>query len=350
MMNEIQIVNPGTEITTHNRQINEKLARYFSQIFSRLPANTQRAFSNTMKYYMGYCNINNLVSFSELMTESIESVKQYVSSMCESQLAYKTVTLRVAMISKMFSIADLPNPIKESTFLKDFIKLELRDFDIYNRANQAPALRVEDLERINSTVVPDNLLDVRDLAIINTMFDGLLRANEVARIQIKHIDFKCHKLLIERSKSDQDGHGSYRYISETSLSYISDYINESNDGKENGDLARIDSGILFRPISPKGTSLKPYDESIKRVSKMKTLNYTTIYRAIKRIAQKADLDIDLTGHSMRVGGAVSMAEANINIQDIKKAGGWSSEVMPARYTEQAQIEMGMHSLAKKNGR
>ena len=53
---------------------------------------------------------------------------------------------------------------------------------------------------------------------------------------------------------------------------------------------------------------------------------------------------------MRVGGAVSMAEANLPIQDIKKAGGWSSEVMPARYTEQANVELGMSSLANRNGR
>lgn len=349
-MNEVDVLSPQLNVATHSSYANEKLSRYFNDIFKRLPANTQRSFSNTMKYYMAFCNVNGIVGFNQALTDNIESVKHYVSSMCESQLAYKTVKLRIAMLSKMFAIVGYPNPIKESVYLKDFITLELREFDIYNRANQAPALRLEDLEQINSVVIPDNLLDIRDLAIINTMFDGLLRANEVARVQLKHIDFKGQKLLVEKSKNDQDGRGSFRYISATSLSYLSDYLNEANESKPDGDQTRINEGIIFRPLSPKGTSLRPYDESVKRVSEMKTLNYTTIYRAIKRIALKAGIDIELSTHSMRVGGAVSMAEANLSIQDIKKAGGWSSEVMPARYTEQANVELGMSSLAKRNGR
>jgi hypothetical protein len=45
-----------------------------------------------------------------------------------------------------------------------------------------------------------------------------------------------------------------------------------------------------------------------------------------------------------------MTEANLSLQDIKKAGGWSSEVMPARYTEQADVDQGMSSFAKMRGR
>ncbi|MGP4945159.1 tyrosine-type recombinase/integrase [Pseudoalteromonas nigrifaciens] len=349
-MQNSDLTENSTGLSVHNSLANEKISRYFKDIFTRLPRNTQRAFSNTMKYYMNFCNVNGYVAFSKSINVSSESVKQYVTSMCESQLAYTTVTLRIAMLSKMFAIVEYPNPLKESNYIRDFIRLELRDFDIYNRANQAPALRLEDLQKINSVVVPDNLLDIRDLAIINTMFDGLLRANEVARIQLKDIDFTHNKLLIETSKSDQEGKGSFRYISQTSLTYISDYINEANNTNPNEHSKRINKGIVFRPLSPKGTSLKAYDESINRVSLMPVLNYTTIYRAIKRIAAKAELAIDISGHSMRVGGAVSMTEANLSLQDIKKAGGWSSEVMPARYTEQADVDQGMSSLAKMRGR
>lgn len=329
---------------------NESLEKYFNDIFKRLPKNTQRAFNSTYRSYAFFCSVNNLISFSETMSVTEESVKKYVTSMCESQLSFKTVKTRISILSKLIALAELKNPIKESEYLKDFIRLELQEFDIYNRAKQAPALRLEDLEKINSTVIPENLLDIRDLALVNVMFDGLLRADDVARVQIKHIDFKQNRLLVEKSKNDQAGAGSYRYISDISLSYISDYLTEANEGKLEGDPRSIRKGILFRATSPKGTSLRDYDESVTRTGLMTKLNYTTIYRAIKRIAQKAELDFDISGHSMRVGGAVSLAEDGQSIVDIKNAGGWKTDTQPARYIEQARIENGMSVLARKNGR
>lgn len=350
IMNNLVIGNTKNSAIEKRADQQNNMDRYFSDIFKRLPANTQRAFTSTLNSYSTYCMSNDLIGFSPSMNENIECIKSYVTSMCESQLAYSTVNHRVSILSKMFSIASLPNPIKESDYLRDFIKLELQEFDIYSRAKQAPALRLSDLETINSTVIPDNLLDIRDLALVNIMFDGLLRADEVARIQIKHLNFEANKLLVEKSKSDQSGKGSYRYASATSLDYIADYLQEANAEKDENDPTRINEGILFRAISPKGTSIKPYDESIKRVSKMKVLNYSTIFRAIKRIAKKAGIELEVSGHSLRVGGAVSMAEANQSVSDIKKAGGWSSESMPARYTEQANVSMGMSELAKKFNR
>lgn len=324
--------------------------RYFEDIFKRLPANTQITFISTLKSYSRFCSVNGLAGFTLSLDENIECIKNYVTAMCESQLSHNTITLRVRVLSKLFSIKSLPNPIKESIYLKDFIKLELQEFDIYNRAKQAPALRVEDLEHINNTVIPENLLDLRDLALVNIMFDGLLRADEAARIQLKHIDFEKNRLLVERSKTDQSGKGSFRYASRTSLAYISDYIKEANLNKSNDDPCTINEGILFRPLSPKGTSLKPYNEDVKRVSQMKVLNYSTIFRAIKRIAKKASIELDVSGHSLRVGGAVSMAEANKTVSQIKKAGGWTSESMPARYTEQANLSDEMSGFANSFNR
>jgi integrase len=227
----------------------------------------------------------------------------------------------------------------------------MQEHDIYNKAKQAPALTLEILTTINENVIPDTLLDIRDLAMINIMFDGLLRADEVVAIQLKHINYQKNSLLVPKSKTDQQGRGSNRHISNTSLSYISDYLAEANlimqTDKSSNDTSRINKGILFRSLSPKGTSLLPYDESPTRVKNMQKLNYSTIYRALKRIAQKAGITLDISAHSPRVGGAVSMAEANISMTKIQDAGGWKSSAMPARYTEQANMGSGMAELAKK---
>ena len=250
------------------------------------------------------------------------------------------------------SIVKIPDPLKQSEYLRDFIKLEMQEHEVFNVANQAPALTLDILNQINDSVIPDTLLDIRDLAMINMMFDGLLRADEVASVQLQHINHLKRCLLVPRSKTDQTGKGSKRYISQTTLAYVSDYIGEANfnqktnQNKTSEDRTKITKGILFRALSPKGTSMLTYDEKQTRVKDMKKLDYTTIYRALKRIANKAGVDVSVTAHSPRVGGAVSMAEANVSMTKIQKSGGWKSAAMPARYTEQADIGSGMGELAE----
>lgn len=326
--------------------------KYFTDIFSRLPKNTQRAYKSDLKSYYQYCFINNMPGLTPNIEKTEESIKAYVTSMCQSQLAYNTIVHRMATLSKFMNIAKLPNPLKQSEYLRDFIKLEIREHDIFNRANQAPALKVEILSDINNNVIPDTLLDIRDLAIINLMFDALLRADELMSVQLKHIDYEKNRLFVPTSKVDQSGKGSFRFISNTSLAYIYDYINEANINnktkikKLENDPTSINKGILFRGLSPKGTSVLPYDETATRISDMVTLDYTTIYRALKRIALKAGIDIEISAHSPRVGSAVSMKESGISLEKIKEAGDWKSVAMPARYTEQANVDSGMEELAE----
>ena len=52
-------------------------------------------------------------------------------------------------------------------------------------------------------------------------------------------------------------------------------------------------------------------------------------------------ELGFSSHSGRVGKAVSMVEAGADDRELMQAGGWSSPVMPARYTKQARLGMGV---------
>ncbi|GAA5141074.1 tyrosine-type recombinase/integrase [Thalassotalea piscium] len=347
-MSELTLRDLNVIVPEHHKEAANK---YFTDIFNLLPANTQRSYKSDLKQYYDFCFANDLPGLTPDMELTEKSIKAYVMTMCESQLAHNTIVHRMATLSKFMAVAKFPNPLKQSEYLRDFIKLQMKAHDIYARANQAPALRLRDLEQINNNVIPDTLLDIRDLAMINMMFDGLLRADEVAPVQMKHIIYKDNKILVPTSKTDQSGKGSLRYVSNTTLAYVSDYISEANIDrntqleKQSDDPTRINKGILFRPISPKGTTLLPYDESITRLSDMPKLAYVNIYKSLKRIAKKGGVDIPISGHSPRVGAAVTMAENKVSTKEIQDAGDWKSPDMPARYTEQAQVESGMSKLA-----
>jgi len=57
-----------------------------------------------------------------------------------------------------------------------------------------------------------------------------------------------------------------------------------------------------------------------------------------RAGLNADLCDRLSGHSMRVGAALDMAENGIDLVPIMHAGGWKSASMVVRYTQQISLQ------------
>jgi site-specific recombinase XerD len=212
------------------------------------------------------------------------------------------------------------------------------------------------LEQINNAIIPDSLLELRDLAIINLMFDALLRADELVRVCIEDISARNNTLLVVSSKSDQSGQGQYRYVSSSTISMVQEYINEANlDPKTkaprlSSDLRGLHKGVLFRRLTNHKTALLPFDENIPS-HKANVLNYSSVYRIWQRIAQRAGISENITPHSGRVGGAVSLAEDGASLPELQLAGGWQSPEMPGHYTKQANVKRGgMAKLSAKRKR
>ena len=44
------------------------------------------------------------------------------------------------------------------------------------------------------------------------------------------------------------------------------------------------------------------------------------------------------GHSLRIGSAVSLAEAGASVKEVQRAGRWQDPAMPARYVREAPTE------------
>ncbi|QJR82623.1 tyrosine-type recombinase/integrase [Alteromonas pelagimontana] len=340
-------------VSTYKKAVNA----YFTDIFTKLPKNTQRAYVSDFNEFAIFCEQENLPGFNEVMDNNLHCIKRYVEVLCQSPLAYRTIKRRLSALSKFLGIAQLPNPITQSVYLKDFVRLSLAENEKYQLSSrQAVPLTLDLLEQINESVIPDSLLEMRDLALINLMFDALMRADEVVRVRLDHINRRDNAVLVLTSKSDQSGKGSYRYISNSTLAMIDEYVEESNFDAANSvprnpeDPRRINSGILFRRLSNRGHALLPYDESATGKSSA-VLEYSSVYRIWKRIALSANIKENITPHSGRVGGAVSLAESGATLPEMQLAGGWRSPEMPGHYGQQAAVgKGGMARLAKKRGR
>lgn len=350
--NKPAIIGAGID-NVHKAAVND----YFRDIFTKLPANTQRAYISDFNEFTIFCEQHNLPGLTDDMQNNQDCLKHYIDMLCQSPLMYRTIKRRMSALSKFLSIANLPNPIIQSAYLKDFIRLSLAENEKYQLAtNQAVPLTLDILEQINENVIPDTLLEMRDLALINLMFDALLRADEVVRVRLDHINRRNNAILVPKAKSDQSGKGAYRYISNSTIAMIDEYVHEANYNptancpRLASDPRCITKGILFRRLSNRGHALLPYDESLggKRAP---VLEYSSVYRIWKRVAELAGVTENITPHSGRVGGTVSLAESGATLAELQLAGGWKSADMPGHYAQQANVGRGgMAKLAKSRGR
>ncbi|MCY3823239.1 MAG: tyrosine-type recombinase/integrase [Nitrospinae bacterium] len=152
---------------------------------------------------------------------------------------------------------------------------------------------------------------LRDAAIVAVASDALLRVSEVAALDVADVNLEEQTVWIRRSKTDQEGQGVMQYLGEPTVGRIRAWLA----------LAGIEEGALFRPVY-KGGRLRPgrlTDRSIRSI--------------IARWGKAAGAEGRVSGHSLRVGGAQSLASAGASLVEMQLAGRWSSPAMPGRYAQ-----------------
>jgi integrase len=197
-----------------------------------------------------------LESFSADAGVIEQSVKLYMLHLCASPtISHATVKRRKAAISSFLGMAKLPNPF-DSKYLNELISRELAEEEKYSRGRQAAPLTSDLLEIINTRIKPDNLLDSRDLALVNVMYDALLRSDEATKVKIGDINRRDLTIFVPATKSDQTGKGSFRYLSKTSVQLIDAYLGLAQLTVSSSlNFKQLSKANLFRGLSPKKTSI-----------------------------------------------------------------------------------------------
>ena len=163
------------------------------------------------------------------------------------------------------------------------------------------------VDRICAKAELDGVVGLRDSAILRLMSDCLLRVSEVSAVEVGHLSDNA--LLIPRSKTDQTGEGKTLFVGDETQAVIREYI----------EAAGITTGALFRRIYKSGEvgdRLPP--------------------NAIRRIVQKRSDGVRgvkgrVSGHSLRVGAAVSLAQGGATLAEMQDNGRWKDSRMPGHY-------------------
>ena len=158
---------------------------------------------------------------------------------------------------------------------------------------------------------PGDLGGLRDAAIVAVASDALLRVSEVAALDVADVNQEEQTVLIRRSKTDQEGSGAVQFLGKPTTARIQAWLQGSG----------LTEGALFRGVGRAG-----------RVQDGR-LTDRTIRRIITQRARAAGVGGRVSGHSLRVGSAQSLATAGASLVEMQIAGRWQSPAMPGRYAQ-----------------
>ena len=138
----------------------------------------------------------------------------------------------------------------------------------------------------------------RDLALIGTMRDALLRRAEAAALlwhHVQYLDDGTGRLVIMRSKTNPEP--------------------------------------VTRPLRAQTVAyLKAYQGSAKPQDRVFPFSTFSISNMIRKACSHAGLGDDFSGHSCRVGMAQDLLKSGATVAEIMYAGRWSDPMMVGRYT------------------
>ena len=190
---------------------------------------------------------------------------------------------------------------------------------------QRNGLTWREVEKICAVQEADGTLrGLRNSAILRVMSDGLLRISEVTELRID--DLEDSTLRIRFSKTDQEGQGEHLYLCEDTRQIVGKWLKRSG----------LTEGSLFRRMTARGDNL--YRD--KETGEPYALTHDGVRRIIKSCASRVGLVDKVSGHSARIGSAVSLAQAGASLVDIQTAGRWKDPGMPAHYARAQFAERG----------
>ena len=310
-MNEIRVIEnnqTASPLTNVNRETAEL-------IFSSVPANTVRAYAGALRRFRAWSNDTAIDQVTDAM------LADYVTHLRNEGKSPSTIQIAVSAVNYAARYAGVSMPADVAT--KETLRA-VRVNDALTRSQggeshrrgQVTGLTWRDVARVcGFAEASGGIAGLRDSAMIQLMSDCLLRVSEVVAVNCSHL--RRSALYIPRSKTDQMGEGKSLYVTQETRRAIKKYR----------ERAGIERGALFRRIRRGG------------VVTNERLTAGSARRRIKHWAEIAGFQ-GVSGHSMRVGSAVSLAQKQASVVEMQQAGRWKDPKMPAHYAQAEIAEQG----------
>ena len=168
---------------------------------------------------------------------------------------------------------------------------------------------------------PETLAGIRNRALLLLGYDFLARRSELVALRAKDIQFTNDGALkgtIRKSKTDQYGRGRLVFGSVRSAKLVRKWLRQKPKHIKPIFCAINHGKCINRPIC---------DRNVNDIIKRSVLK-------VKRCERPSDLEV--SGHSLRVGAAQDLLIKGYDLAAIIRTGGWSNSSTVSRYLRFSQ--------------
>jgi len=274
---------------------------------------TIRAYRADFTDFIHFCEERSEIA---LPAEPI-SVVEYIIKLTSQKKSSASIRRAIAGIASIHKLNRFENPTQDPDVMLEMRRMHRK---LGRASKQAPGITADLLEKMLEATGKD-IRGIRDRALLLTAYDTLSRRSELVSLRIEDIKTQVingnetTSILLRKSKTDQDSSGRWLHLSTRTQDAIVEWIKTLNE----------DKGALFRGIT-------------RGQHAMRTLGSGQINRIYKRIARMSDIGSDLnlkiSGHSMRVGHAQDLVNSGASLPIIMTMGRWSKADTVMRYVEQ----------------
>jgi integrase len=305
-----------TSLTTQPRtgQLSPYLAEKARQYIhnSKSPA-TLRAYAAHWKTFTGFCEQHGVTS----LPATPEAVCAFMIEQAEN-LRAATLTAKLSAIAYQHRVSKQPNPC-DTAEVKEMLAGIRRTLGTAPRRKKA--ITPDILMRILAAL-PDSLRGRRDRAILLVGWASAMRRSELAAMRVEDITFTNYgaRVLIPRSKTDQEGEGQFIHLEkgdDSALCPITALRNWLN-------TCGVTSGTVFRGIDLMTGRMNDEAISGRQIARI-------VKDAAARVGESAH---EFAGHSLRSGFVTSALAAGAGEIDVMEQTRHTSSKMLKVYSRQ----------------
>jgi site-specific recombinase XerC len=275
--------------------------------------NTRRAYRSGVRAWCAWCETYGLTP----LPAAAADVVAFLAAERGQGLSVNTLNLRRAAVRYLHFIAGLPVPTAEARVSETMAGIH-REAAAQGQATQKLAATIDILRQILDPI-GDDLVGLRDRALLLIGFAGALRRAELAAIRVEHLEARDRglRLTLPHSKGERAG----RAVT-VAIPYGTTALCPVRALRRWQDAARITEGPIFRRIwLPPSRALAPDAARPGPVIGEDAIDAGTVARIVKARAKAAGFDpAILGGHSLKRGAMTTGMDRGVHPTRLKQLG------------------------------
>ena len=274
--------------------------------------NTLKSYYADATTFVDWCRTRNIEPFpisSEILCAYIEYLQK--------NSAYSSIRRRISSLRRLNRLLGFDDQTRT-----EGVYLAIRRLKRSKCLEQRQAVGINhDILIKMITAQPNTLAGTRNRALLSLGYDFLARRSELVAIRNNDLKFTpdgALKGMIRKSKTDQYGKGRLVFGSERSAKLVRKWLRLKPK-----EIQPVFCAINHERCEDRAICDRNVNDIIKR-SVVK----------VKRCERPSDLEV--SGHSLRVGAAQDLLIKGYDLAAIMRAGGWSDASTVSRYLRFAQ--------------